>query len=120
MKKSNLTYCSSIAAPCLLASAPFAFGLNYPDFSSTSGLNPVGNAAPLGTAVRLTAATPTQAGALWYTQKQSVINGFDTTFTFRISNPGGPFGGGDGIAFSLQNYTPSSPGWEFGAISNEV
>jgi hypothetical protein len=106
---------------CLLASARITFAFNYPDFSSVAGLNLVGAATQINSnAVRLTPATTSQSGALWYAQKQYVSSGFDTAFTFKISNPGGAFGGGDGIAFSLQNFSPTSSGTEFGAASNQV
>src|SRR5712691_9266215 len=77
--------------------------INYPDFSSTSGLSLVGNAAQNGSFVRLTPNTEVQYGTMWYNTPQYVIGGFTTTFQFRMSEQGGIGGGGDGIAFALQN-----------------
>jgi hypothetical protein len=119
MKNPRSKCLSVFIASCVLLSGKMAFGFDYPNFSSTAGLNLVGSAAQFGTSVRLTPATTSQNGAMWYAQKQNVFSGFDTTFTFRITNPGGAFGGGDGIAFSLQNFSPMSSGSEFGAVSNQ-
>jgi len=75
--------------------------INYPDFSSTNGLNLVGNAAQSGTTVRLTPDALSQVGAMWSTTPVPILNGFDTTFQFNIL--GGTAGLADGIAFHVQN-----------------
>jgi hypothetical protein len=93
--------------------------INYPDFSSTSGLSLVGNAAQNGNSVRLTPNTPVQYGAMWYNTPQYVIGGFTTTFQFGISDPTS-LGGGDGIAFALQNVGNHAAGMEYGAFSNNI
>ncbi len=100
-----------------LASALSASAFTYTDFSSTAGVNLVGSAAQNGSFVRLTPATEAQYGAMWYATPQYVANGFTTTFQFRISNPA-QFGGGDGIAFALQNVGNMAAGTEYGAFSN--
>eukprot|EP01038_Epipyxis_sp_PR26KG_P006359 gene6359-8759_t len=68
-----------------------------------------------GPALRLTSSTARQSGASWYQRKVDVREGFDTTFTFRISNPSQKCDrlddvntycrsrGADGIAFVIQN-----------------
>jgi hypothetical protein len=38
-------------------------------------------------ALRLTSAYPNQRGALWYPRQLEIFEGFETNFTFRISNP---------------------------------
>lgn len=43
-----------------------------------------------------------QTGGAWHPSRASVGSGFETTFTFRISEPTG-FGPGDGLAFVIQN-----------------
>jgi hypothetical protein len=93
--------------------------INYPDFSSTSGLSLVGNAAQNGSFVRLTPNTTAQYGTMWYNTPQYVLNGFTTTFQFRISNPTS-LGGGDGLAFALQNVGNHAAGMEYGAFSNNI
>ena len=40
-----------------------------------------------GPALRLTSSSRNQRGALWYPRQLEVLEGFDTNFTFRISNP---------------------------------
>ena len=40
-----------------------------------------------GPALRLTASSPRLTGAAWYKREMEVGEGFDTTFTYRISNP---------------------------------
>jgi len=99
-----------------------AFGahaaINYPDFSSTSGLTLVGSAAQNGSFVRLTPNTQAQYGTMWYNTPQYVAGGFTTTFQFRMSNPTGS--GGDGIAFALQNVGNHAAGMEYGAFSNNI
>ena len=42
---------------------------------------------PCGPALRLTAGHARLSGAAWYRRMQNVREGFDTTFTFRISSP---------------------------------
>jgi len=37
------------------------------------------------TSLRLTQSTPFQAGAVWYSSFQSIEDGFDTIFSFRVS-----------------------------------
>ena len=44
-------------------------------------------AARCGPALRLTPSNPRSSGAAWYRRKIQVREGFDTTFTFRVSNP---------------------------------
>ena len=68
-----------------------------------SRLELAGSARADGSAVRLTSAERHQAGAAWLAERQPVSGGFDTTFQFRISEPGGLGGGADGFAFVLQN-----------------
>jgi len=91
--------------------------VSYSDFSSTSGLNLTGAATQSGNTVLLTPATENMNGGLWYAQKQYVAGGFDTSFSFRITNPGGIAGGGDGISFSIQNQSATAAGSEYGPVT---
>jgi hypothetical protein len=81
----------------------------YADFSSLAGLTLVGSAAQAGDVLRLTPSRDTNlAGATWFDRKQSVAEGFDTTFEFRIWDiPKNP---GDGFAFVIQNESETALG----------
>jgi len=91
----------SIGCAAALAPASVAQSFNYVDFSSTSGLVLNGNAAASGSVLRVTPAASDQKGSVWYSQPIDVIAGFDTTFTFRITQLTG--GGADGLAFVIQD-----------------
>jgi hypothetical protein len=82
--------------------------------TSPSRLVGIGSVASLGgTGFRLTPSFRYQRGAVWLADRQLTATGFQSTFQFRITNPGGlvqwsPQGyqrGGDGFAFVIQNYT---------------
>lgn len=79
---------------------------DFPVFSSAKDFTMVGlaihNESEL--ALRLTpSANQVSAGAAWFTQKLPVQDGFETTFSFRLSNiPQNP---GDGFAFVIQNHS---------------
>lgn len=78
---------SSLAVTGLLCAAVSAQSFNYPNFSSTSGLNLLGNSVQAGSGVRLTANASNQTGWMWHQTAMPILNGFDTTFTFRIAPP---------------------------------
>ncbi|MGI8783778.1 MAG: Ig-like domain repeat protein [Acidobacteriota bacterium] len=94
----------------------------FANFSSTAGLSLVGTAAPSGNVLRLTSALTDQVGAAWYSTKQNVTNGFETTFQFQITDPGGlenglnPKGGAEGIAFVIQNNSTQALGGGGGSL----
>jgi Legume lectin domain len=96
------------AAFCVAAedSAPAPF--DYRDFTSRTGLNIVGSARYVANFLRLTAAREQEAGGVWHVTKEPITSGFDTTFQFRLTQPGGLGLGADGLAFVLQNHGPSS------------
>lgn len=81
--------------------------------STTTSLAGIGSVSQISaTGFRLTPSFRFQRGAVWAINKQLVAGGFQSTFQFQISNPGGlvestPFGfqrGGDGFAFVIQNF----------------
>ncbi|CAE7456757.1 unnamed protein product, partial [Symbiodinium microadriaticum] len=77
---------------------------------------------PCGPALRLTPSGARESGAVWYSRKANVREGFDTTITFQISNPSMRCNrlddvntycrsrGADGLAFVLQDATPVALG----------
>ncbi len=80
---------------------------DYPNFESIEGIALVGNAAQRktgdGIVLRLTPAATWQQGSAWYAQRGRVDGGFNTTFRFRLTEPGG-IGAADGFSFSVQNH----------------
>jgi hypothetical protein len=95
-----------------LGAAAWGQSFVYPDFSSTAGLElrsysasqPPTQIAPpgvVGTAIRITSATLSQRGAVWYEDQVQVAGGFDTTFSYSIS--GQTSGGADGLALVIHN-----------------
>ncbi len=79
---------------------------NFPDFSTLAGLQLNGDAAQVGSVLRLapTGLGREGAGSAWYTTKQAVAQGFDTSFSFQIS------GVADGFAFVVQNDSAAALG----------
>ncbi len=84
--------------------------IRFEDFASAHDLNLVGDAAVAGKALRLTPAKGDQSGAAWFGHKQPVGSGFETTFQFQLTQPGGLGHGADGFAFVLQNSGPEALG----------
>ncbi len=85
----------------------------YSGFASTADLNLEGNAAVIGTTLRLNPAAFGTSGNAWFRRKQQVSTGFDTHFQFQFSNfgalPGTPIGA-DGITFTVQNMSSTHVG----------
>jgi hypothetical protein len=84
--------------------------IRFKDFASIRGLSLVGDAALPGKTLRLTSAKGDRSGAAWFREKQPVASGFDTTFQFQLTHPGGLGHGADGFAFVLQNSGPEAHG----------
>jgi len=85
---------------------PITQVFNYTDFSSTTGLSILGDAAVSGgTKMRMTPSVGGKKGALWYNvNRVSLHAGWVTDFSIQItSKGGGPPTGGDGFTFMLQN-----------------
>lgn len=84
-----------------------------PNFGSTGGLTLTSSATAgstvtgEGQVIRLVAGGSNASGSVFATTPVSVSGGFSTTFSFRISSPGGssdgPGVGADGLAFVAQN-----------------
>lgn len=106
------------AAPAILGLALLALGTPSAH-AQRFALN--GSAHLSGGVLRLTPAEHDRAGSAWLATRQSVQGGFETSFQFRISNPGGgtdPTGatGADGFAFVVQNASLSALGFGGGGI----
>lgn len=90
------------------ASPTFPPTIDFQNFSNTSGLNLVGDAAVANSqTLRLTPALMSQQGAAWYTEKQFVSTDWESTFTFNLNENFGDVGGSDGFAFVIQNDDPT-------------
>lgn len=105
--------CRAAVAASLLAAPAAAQSFSYQDFSSTAGLSLVERAATVGNILRVHDAAGGgggNRGAVWYLNPVNVAAGFDTTFVFNINTPSST-GGGDGMAFVIQNeMIPGSSG----------
>lgn len=81
---------------------------HYADFSDTTGLTLLGNAAVHNADIlRLTEDAGDQKSAVWRNRRMHVGDGFITQFAFRISPSGVP---ADGFAFVVQNEGPDALG----------
>ena len=91
------------ASPSIAASQSF----QYLDFTGATGLQFVERGAINGAILRvhdeIAPSGPTNRGAVWRDTPVAVAGGFDTTFVININENGGPSGGGDGMAFVIQN-----------------
>ncbi|HEY3836491.1 MAG TPA: L-type lectin-domain containing protein [Bryobacteraceae bacterium] len=110
-----------LCTAALAAQDPLPVSFDLPDFNSPQDLNLVGDARSHGPAVRLTEAVTRSVGGIWYAAKEPVTRGFETTFRFQLTDPGGLGNGADGIAFVMQNSGAkalagrgSSGGWGLG------
>lgn len=86
--------------------APAAADVTFNNFSNPAGLNLIGDAQVAGTTLELVPDANNDTGAAWFQTKQAVGNGFSTQFTFAY----GTGGGGEGMAFVIQNVTSSELG----------
>ncbi|MCG3123923.1 MAG: hypothetical protein GIKADHBN_02361 [Phycisphaerales bacterium] len=100
--------CASLAAMVGAAASTARGDFSYANFASTSGLTLVGSAGPDQNVLRINPSAQFQSGAAWHQAKQSVADGFVSSFTFRVSALTG--GGADGFAFVIQNSSVTSLG----------
>src|ERR1051325_964301 len=73
------------------------------NFASTKELFLVSDAHRSKQVLQLTKASNFLAGAAWFRDKQPVVEGFETVFTFRFTKQDSWAGGADGLAFVVQN-----------------
>ncbi|MEC7584957.1 MAG: IPT/TIG domain-containing protein [Planctomycetota bacterium] len=92
----------AISTVLMLAAFVPGQSFSYPNFSNTAGINMLGSAVRVGSAVRLTTVAQAQTGIFWNRVAMPVANGFDTSFTFRITPP--PTGTiAEGMAFIIHD-----------------
>jgi MYXO-CTERM domain-containing protein len=114
----------TLIAAAGVAQADFSYNTNFSN--ETPDLQFVGAASTSLGSARLTQSSlvEPQASAMWRTSSESVGLGFDTTFTYRLSNPlGNPDRssqiGGDGFAFVIQGQGNGALGGAGGYIGYE-
>lgn len=91
-----MNHTTAFVAAFSLACAAGAQSFAFPNFADVSTLTLNGDAAQLGTVLRVTNNVSQQTGAVWYSTPVSVAEGFDTEFTFKMTaSP-------EGMAFVIQ------------------
>ena len=109
---------TTLAASGLLCASLAAQGFQYPNFNQATQLNLLGSAAVTGNSLRLTANVSNQSGWAWRQESWPVVNGFETTFSFRVTPP--QFGTkAEGLAFVIHdgpagNTTTAGTVWGMG------
>ena len=98
------------AAPLFLLAQPAIADINFPDFSSTSGLTLAGSASRSGSVLRLTPSDGGQVGVAWFSQRQNVVDPFVCEFTVRM------VGAADGMAFVIQRSAQNASGSAGGSL----
>ncbi|RYG36648.1 PEP-CTERM sorting domain-containing protein [bacterium] len=101
-----LTLASALVAGA--AQANFSYG----NFADTTGLALNEAAHSTGSALRLTEAVDWNRGSAWTTEKQSISEGFTTSFNYHI----GEGTGADGLTFTLQNGAT----WDVGGMGGSM
>jgi hypothetical protein len=105
------------------SATPALADFDYPNFTSTAGLTLNGAAVGSSPTISITPPVRASAGSLFKSERQTVSNGFDSTFTFRIRDIAGI--GADGFAFLIQNSAAGNAalggaGGALGYATNEV
>ncbi len=98
--------------------------MNYNDFTDISDLKIAGHAEQDNDLIILTPSAGNVAGAVWFSRKVSLSNGFSAVFQFRMaygfnSFSDGSAPGADGIVFVIQNSAPGALGNTGGGIGYE-
>ncbi|MEO5931192.1 MAG: OmpA family protein [Candidatus Kapaibacterium sp.] len=100
--------------PAVILTALFLFAIpamlpaqfNYRSFATIDDVTFNGDARKMTDRIRLVPADVSKRGSVWFNTKQRIIDGFESTFSFEITEPGSrqPWKpGADGFAFVLQN-----------------
>lgn len=96
---------AAITAP-IATNEPLTGNFEFPDFREPSRISTVGSARVSQGVAILTPSETQIAGAIWFTNRVLITNGFTNRFDFRISSP--TSSGGDGFAFVIQNHSMSA------------
>lgn len=88
--------------------APAAADIAYTDFADVSAMNLQGDAQQAADRLRITDNDFGQVGTAWHSEKQFVRYGFETRFTFQLSDR--VSGGSDGFAFAIQSGSATAVG----------
>ncbi|MFT4541919.1 MAG: glucose/arabinose dehydrogenase [Planctomycetota bacterium] len=92
---------------CVVVSvAPVNADFDFPNFTSTAGINLVGNSLATSSTILLTLSQPSISGGAWHGTPQVVGDDFMCDFELSIA----PSGGADGMAFVIQNTQPGPLG----------
>lgn len=130
--KKILSRCAAAAALVTMATGVGAATvINYADFSSVAGLTLNGNAAQVGSVLRVTPASDVLSGSAFSTSTVSLAANasFSTFFQFRFTNPDTGFCdgqgcGADGLVFTVQtvgnNVGGAGGGIGYAGINNSV
>jgi hypothetical protein len=102
---------------------PALADFDYPNFTSVSGLSFNGAAVQTLSTVSITPPVRASAGSMWKSERQTISNGFDSTFTFRVRDIANL--GADGFAFVIHNAVAGTgaiggAGGALGYATNEV
>jgi len=105
--KSWIRAATAVAAAAFATQVGAVAVVNYPDFSNVAGLTINGQAAQVGSVLRVTPALPSQAGSAFSTSAVSLAANasFSTYFQFRFTGAGVSDGqgfGADGLVFVVQ------------------
>lgn len=118
------TIAFTLVAAAGVAKADFSYDRNFSN--ELPDVRLVGAATTSAGSARLTQSSTLepQASAMWHATSQSVGLGFDTTFSFRLSNPIGNSDnlgqvGGDGFAFVIQGVSNTAVGAAGGYLGYE-
>ncbi len=100
--------------------------ISYPTFDNVDKIFLNGNAIYIDDYIRMTNNYPYQSSSLWYIDKIGIEKGFETTFSFSISDAKDyaghtdtPYPGADGLAFVIQNNSLTTTGDAGGSIGYE-
>lgn len=108
-----------VAGSATSARADFA----YPNFNSIAGLSLNGAAIQSAPTLSVTPPVRASAGSFWRSDRQTISDGFESTFTFRTRDVAGL--GADGFAFVIHNAVAGASaigggGGAMGYATNEV
>jgi hypothetical protein len=113
-KKAALQICMCAILISATTAAVFGSSFVFTDFSAPEGQIVINDSAALNVldsssrrVLRVAPERISNAGSAWYFEQMSIINGFDTTFTFRVHRSAGNGGisdlTADGLAFVIHN-----------------